>query len=314
MVQFQFITGVYNILQRFKMINSFLINISNVNKPTSKAVNMYNADQQSFENPKGSSSSFLISRGSESDRPPSYSNLGGGNTPSTWTPDPKNTSEITMAGESIFNTITTPVVDNKTPIFTKSTTLETLRSDDVDHKIYKTLHLKMNELFILHDKLCDISEVINDTFAVQLVVTITSSFVLTLFGFFFETKVIFFAWGSNFGLIMTATSFIVWGVAASVIIYINLRYCTAAREEAAESALIIHKILQNKPAFMLNDEIFYSKMKSFTLQVLHRKNTFHFNGLGLFRLDYTFIFSVSFTFFTTTHCGLIFDFKIIVTL
>lgn len=44
---------------------------------------------------------------------------------------------------------------------------------------------------------------------------------------------------------------------------------------------------------MLNDEIFYSKMKSFTLQVLHRKNLFHFNGLGLFRLDYTFIFSVN---------------------
>lgn len=43
---------------------------------------------------------------------------------------------------------------------------------------------------------------------------------------------------------------------------------------------------------MLNDEIYYNKMKSFTLQILHRKNTFNFNGLGLFQLDYTFIFSV----------------------
>lgn len=66
------------------------------------------------------------------------------------------------------------------------------------------------------------------------------------------------------------------------------------REESCESALIIHKILQNKPAFMLNDEIYYSKMKSFTLQILQRKNIFHFHGLGLFRLDYTFIFSVCF--------------------
>lgn len=65
-----------------------------------------------------------------------------------------------------------------------------------------------------------------------------------------------------------------------------------AREAAYESALIVHKILQNKPVFMLNDEIYYNKMKSFTLQILHRKNTFNFNGLGLFQLDYTFIFSV----------------------
>lgn len=43
------------------------------------------------------------------------------------------------------------------------------------------------------------------------------------------------------------------------------------REESSESALIIHKILQNKPAFMVNDESFYSKMKSFTLQILHLK-------------------------------------------
>lgn len=98
------------------------------------------------------------------------------------------------------------------------------------------------------------------------------------------------------------------------------------REESCESALIIHKILQNKPAFMVNDESFYSKMKSFTLQILHRKKVenhnwnhckqfiiqfaialtsklkwicfrfqkvFHFHGLGLFKLDYTFIFSVN---------------------
>ena len=64
--------------------------------------------------------------------------------------------------------------------------------------------------------------------------------------------------------------------------------------QSCESALIIHKILQNKPAFMLNDEIYYSKMKSFTLQILHRKNVFYFHGLGLFILDYTFIFSVRF--------------------
>lgn len=43
------------------------------------------------------------------------------------------------------------------------------------------------------------------------------------------------------------------------------------RDESCEGALIIHKILQNKPAFMLNEETFYNKMKSFTLQILNRK-------------------------------------------
>lgn len=42
-------------------------------------------------------------------------------------------------------------------------------------------------------------------------------------------------------------------------------------EASCDSALIIHKILQNKPVFMINDEAFYGKMKSFTLQILHRK-------------------------------------------
>lgn len=131
--------------------------------------------------------------------------------------------------------------------------------------------------------------------------------------------------------------------------YLNFTLFSNTRDEAWESALIIHKILQNKPVFMLHDETFYGKMKSFTLQILHRKkvswrsrwvnnsqipssfcvivarsdcvrrecgmermrmnrwNTktcgiypssiFHskvfcFHGLGLFKLDYTFIFSV----------------------
>lgn len=85
----------------------------------------------------------------------------------------------------------------------------------------------------------------------------------------------------------------IWCVLTALVIYTILTICTKTREEAYESALIVHKILQNKPVFMLNDEIYYNKMKSFTLQILHRKNTFNFNGLGLFQLDYTFIFSVS---------------------
>lgn len=265
------------------------MSIANVNKPTSKAVTMYASnlsDKDSSQLP------FTISdmNDMEEERPPSYSKfqkditLGNQNdleiNPNLWDP-PKNKHISVLKPQ------------NQNNLFVKNSTLEEMQTTNDANEAYKLLHLRMNEFFTMHDKLCDISEVINDAFAVQLVVTITTGFVVILFGFFFETKVLFWAWGNNMKFILIATAFVVWGAEICASIYLILRYCTAAKEEANESALIVHKILQNKPAFMLTDEIYYSKMKSFTLQVLHRKNTFHFNGLGLFRLDYTFIFSVS---------------------
>lgn len=143
-----------------------------------------------------------------------------------------------------------------------------------------------------------------------MVVFITGGFIMVLFGVFFETKVekilskllntrthnfqvIFWPQGINTKLLLFATSYVLWGVALSAIIYTVLRACSNSREESCESALIIHKILQNKPAFMINDDSYHGKMKSFTLQILHRKKVFNFHGLGLFKLDYTFIFSVN---------------------
>lgn len=69
--------------------------------------------------------------------------------------------------------------------------------------------------------------------------------------------------------------------------------CTYTRDEAYNSAKIIHKILQKKPMFAIKNEKYYNKLKSFTLKTLHRKKTFKFNGMGLFILDFSFIFSVS---------------------
>lgn len=77
-----------------------------------------------------------------------------------------------------------------------------------------------------------------------------------------------------------------------ILTYTILRVCTNTRESAYNSAIIIHRTLQGKPVFMLNDDTYFNKMKSFTLHILHRKNIFSFNGFGLFTLDYTFIFSV----------------------
>jgi hypothetical protein len=151
-----------------------------------------------------------------------------------------------------------------------------------------------------------------------MVIFITGGFVTALFGVFFETKVItdaafqpsnahaslflslqviFMSPAINYQLLLISSSYVLWGVLMSAVIYVVLRVCrfgfcafnwktfrqafsrslplfasgSNTRDESCESALIIHKILQNKPAFMLNDETFYGKMKAFTLQILHRK-------------------------------------------
>lgn len=153
------------------------------------------------------------------------------------------------------------------------------------------LHVKLHEIFRVHDALCDLVEEVNDGYSFQMVTGITAIFIFLIFGLFFETKVVFWAWGGAVKLVLMSTSYLLWGIISTAMIYLVLFVCTRTRDTANRSALIIHKMLQMKPAFMLNDEVYYSKMKSFTLQVLHRKRLLHFNGLGLFRLDYTFIFS-----------------------
>ncbi|CAG9797489.1 unnamed protein product [Chironomus riparius] len=52
------------------------------------------------------------------------------------------------------------------------------------------LHLRMNEIFSMHDKLCDIAECFNDLYSIEMVVNITGSFIMILFGIFFEIKTV----------------------------------------------------------------------------------------------------------------------------
>lgn len=92
---------------------------------------------------------------------------------------------------------------------------------------------------------------------------------------------------------LIAVSYLLQSILMLVIIYVLLGICTYARDEANRAAMIVQKVLQKKPIFVLNDASYYNKLKSFTLKVLHRKIAFNFNGLGLFKLDFTFIFSVS---------------------
>ncbi|XP_055380080.1 gustatory and pheromone receptor 33a-like [Condylostylus longicornis] len=119
----------------------------------------------------------------------------------------------------------------------------------------------------------------------------TSTFVISIFGIFLATKVLFTIGGQNSYFDNLAISYILWTTFLLVAAYLVLRLCCKAQTESRKTALLIHEIMQKKPSFMLGNDEFYNKMKCFTLQYLHWEQYFHFNGIGLFSLDYTFIFS-----------------------
>lgn len=153
--------------------------------------------------------------------------------------------------------------------------------------------LSLRKLFQLHDRLTEVSENVNKCFCKHIVVYVTISFILGMFGIFFVIKEIFYDFSNEANLTHMACSYVLWSAQYGGVILILLRVCERARRSAFETPLIVHKIVQRKPEFMQRHDIYYNKMKSFTLHALHRKKTFRFSGQGLFLFDYTFIFSVS---------------------
>lgn len=143
----------------------------------------------------------------------------------------------------------------------------------------------------------DMSEATNQCYSTNAIVFVTISFIYAMFGIFFETKELFYNFKKEENLWMMATSYILWAAQYNAIIFMLLHLCEVTRDAAYDSSMIVHKILQKKPSFLLQSNIYYNKMKSFSLHVLHRKKTFNFSGQGLFVFDYTFIFSVSLVFF-----------------
>ncbi|XP_030384553.1 gustatory and pheromone receptor 33a [Scaptodrosophila lebanonensis] len=154
-----------------------------------------------------------------------------------------------------------------------------------------TSESNLPDLFKLHDKILSLSVVTNGEFGPQCVPYMAACFVISIFGIFLETKVNFIVSGKDRLLDYITYMYCVWTGVTMLVAYIVLRLCCNANNHSKQSAMIVHEIMQKKPAFMLSNDLFYNKMKSFTLQFLHWEGFFHFNGMGLFALDYTFIFS-----------------------
>lgn len=167
-----------------------------------------------------------------------------------------------------------------------------LQTNSASNGFKKVCHNNLRMMFELHNRLMDLAQNINKCYASALLVFVTGIFVLSIFGLFFQTKVLFWSWEKSTKLVLISTSPVLWVIAGLANVYVLLSVCESARSAAYETPLIVHKIMQKKPLFMQHNDTYYNKMKSFTIQVLHRKRTFNFSALGLFNFDYTFIFSV----------------------
>lgn len=148
-------------------------------------------------------------------------------------------------------------------------------------------------LFELHDRMMNIAEHINQCYSAITVVYVTVSFVYAMFSIFLQTKELFYNVNGDGNQSLIATTHILWTLSYTAIDILLLQMCEGTRETAYETPMLVHQIIQKRPAFLLESNIFYNQLKSFSLKMLHRKKTFNFSGQGLFRFDYTFVFSVS---------------------
>lgn len=170
------------------------------------------------------------------------------------------------------------------------------RNNVRSHKAYlRVTERDLGALFVLHDRLMDVSEVINRCYAINTMAYVTVAFVYTIFGIFFGAKLLRNNMNNGVILSMIASSYILWSIQYIVVMTVLLKQCKATREAAYDTTMAVHKILVKKPLFLLETDFYYTKMKSFSLHVLHRKKTYNFSGHGLFICDYTLIFSVGLT-------------------
>ncbi|KAL5273580.1 Gr33a family protein [Megaselia abdita] len=198
----------------------------------------------------------------------------------------ENINQECTVRSPIVKIFDTNLVDPPKPVILNNKIISTITNEEK-----KTSEHTMTDLFRVHEKILSLSVMTNNEFAPQIVPFMTMCFCITLYGIFIETKVIFVAGGINDFLDYIANTFVIWSIITIFVAYLVLRLCCNAYNDMKKTAMIIHEIMQKKPPFMLGSDLYYNKMKAFTLQYLHWEGYFQFNGCGLFSLDYTFIFS-----------------------
>lgn len=147
-------------------------------------------------------------------------------------------------------------------------------------------------IFGCHDRLVDLIEQINEFYSPITVIFIARYFVMAIFGLFFIAKVLFWSWEKNLRLILMSTTYNLWSILGIIEIFIIMNACQTTQQQAFRTSFFVYELIQKQPKFFIQNEINFVRSKSFIIQVLHRKKSFSFSGIGLFNLDYSFIFSV----------------------
>lgn len=150
----------------------------------------------------------------------------------------------------------------------------------------------LRTIFLLHGEVVDITEKVNEFFAPVIVAYVSVTYVNLLFGFFFMARVLFWSWGKNIELLLLSFDSILWSLNACFAIYLLLYVCENVRSEIYASSRFVHQLIQQKPTFLAQNDRYYHQMKAFIIQSLHQRKVFSFSVLGLFSLDFAFIFSV----------------------
>ncbi|XP_050094102.1 gustatory and pheromone receptor 33a-like [Anopheles aquasalis] len=150
---------------------------------------------------------------------------------------------------------------------------------------------RLTYMFIIHENVAKLAEYINAAHSLQVIAIVSVAFVNTLFAFFIETKLLF--WNLHmYDLILQAARYAFEWIPGCLLIYYMLLVCASTHNELFKSATLLHKLLQYKSNFFIDDQALFERSKAIALQLLHRKRVSLFDGSGLFQLDFTFIFSI----------------------
>ncbi|XP_053674103.1 putative gustatory receptor 28b [Anopheles nili] len=150
---------------------------------------------------------------------------------------------------------------------------------------------RLTYMFVIHENVAKLAEFINGAYSLQIIAIVTVTFVNTLFGFFIETKLLFWNY-QMLELIFRACRYAFECIPACLVIYYMLIVCASTHTELFKSSSLLHKLLQYKSNYFIDDQALFERSKAIALQLLHRKRFSLFDGSGLFKLDFTFIFSI----------------------
>ncbi|XP_063993883.1 uncharacterized protein LOC135171329 [Diachasmimorpha longicaudata] len=162
--------------------------------------------------------------------------------------------------------------------------LKTNMERDEPHLLRRVFHEKRNPMILMeirgiksqHNDVSELVHSLNQTFSLQLVATVTLTFAEVTFSLYFYILQRLGKTGINlekqiwYSYFSTSVTYYAWKLAAVV------WACEVAKDQAVKTGIIVHEVLIDTVDKQVKEEL-----QLFSLQVLHRDNTFTARGLSL---------------------------------